>query len=687
MRATFFTTFLALAAGTACQDYKFSPRPEDPTPGDDTAAQDCTPEEGEAQDTAVSNCVEARAGGVQVGPEWDVATFEFQPDFSQILGAPTVGDLTGDGVPEIVVVTDDDDQDNFNGLLRVLSGEDGGEVLNFQSVRVDVDAKTHYLVSPYRYSNTALGDVDSDGFPEIAVVMRVELNAEDQGGGGDDTDTGAPDDPGPGDTDDWSPVIKEPDSYLEECTLGVIELDGSLKWADLNDVFVCGGHAPAIADLDADGAPEIIVGDRIVNGADGTLRGKGDGGVGAYPAYAEIGWFPVPADLDMDGIQEVVAGSSVYDPDGNTICSVPTDAGDLPFEADPDGFPGVADLDGDGLGEFVVIGFGQARVYEHDCTLITGWELGVGGNGGPPTIGDFDADGLPEIGVAGSDAYRVFDPDGTLLWSNNGVIDVSSHAGSASLFDLDGDGRMEVISTDEVALWILDAATGEVLLQDDRHTSRSLHEYPVVADVDADGAVEIVVPNGGGHYDWEYTGIFILESALDPWEGGRAVWNQHAYSITNIDDDLTVPREPAPNWPDHNNFRSGDPGSPRDLSAADAWPAVGETCVSCSDEVIFVSFRVFNSGQLTLAAGLPYAIYSVDDFDDSWEQIDAGELENDLAPGTSTLPIILEIDPADLRDGRLVISVDDVGGESGDGTVTECSEENNVLELDGLLCE
>ncbi len=679
---------VALTAA-ACQDYKVTPRSDvEGGAGADTASA-CLIDSGLARDTAAADCVVARDGSVQVGPEWSRSEFFVSPEYNQVLAMPTFGDLDGDGIPEVVITTDDDDQASNIGLLRIIGGRDGEELATVDNWQEVLDSGDTVVFTTYRYSGTALGDVDADGSPEIVMVVLVDINpVDDPGGGGEDTDTGpGGGDSGGEDSGDISPVSADLPGSAVNCGIAVLDAQGSPEWALVDPLFTCGGHAPVIADLDADGRPEIVLGSMIFDGATGQLRGWGSGGGGAFPAYPEIGYLPVAADLDLDGIQEVVAGSSVYDPDGETLCAVDPKVAELPALESADGFPGVADLDGDGLGEFVVIGGGQARIYEDDCRFVTGWELGVGGNGGPPTIGDYDADGLPEIGVSGADSYRVFDPDGTLLWSMDEVVDQSSQSSVASLFDLDGDGRMEVIFSDEVALWVLDGPTGDILVRDDRHTSRTLHEYPVVGDVDADGEVEILVPNGGGHYGIEMTGIYLLESALDPWLPGRPVWNQHAYSITNVDDDLSIPRTPAPNWPAHNNFRSGDPGSPEDRRAPDLWPQAGDVCVDCVSDAITISYRLFNSGSLSIDPDVAIAIYWVDDFDGTWNLIERFELGEPLAPGSSTAAYVLELTTEEVPDGELVIAADDPGEGGGEGVVAECSEDNNILILTDLSCE
>ena len=168
--------------------------------------------------------------------------------------------------------------------------------------------------------------------------------------------------------------------------------EGVLKWIADEPALYCAGHAPALADMDGDGAVEVVVGPYILNGLDGSLRATGGGGVGRDEAYKQMGYIPIVADLDGDGDQEVITGTDIYDVDGETICSVD--------EGNEDGFTAAADLDGDGEGEFVVVGDGTVRVFNADCSSVTSWTLRSGGTGGPPTISDFDADGQPEIGIA-----------------------------------------------------------------------------------------------------------------------------------------------------------------------------------------------------------------------------------------------------------------------------------------------
>lgn len=59
-------------------------------------------------------------------------------------------------------------------------------------------------------------------------------------------------------------------------------------------------------------------------------------------------------------------------------------------------------------------------------------------------------------------------------------------------FDFDGNGKAEAVYADQPDTRIHDGTTGEVLTQE-CNTSCTLHEYPLVVDVDGDGQADIVV--------------------------------------------------------------------------------------------------------------------------------------------------------------------------------------------------
>ena len=85
--------------------------------------------------------------------------------------------------------------------------------------------------------------------------------------------------------------------------------------------------------------------------------------------------------------------------------------------------------------------------------------------------------------------------------------------------------------------------------------SRTQEEYPIIADVDGDGASEICVTcffdSSTPFYPYsntEFSHVRVFESDGESWMPSRSVWNQHAYLNVNINDDLTIPREVQDHW-------------------------------------------------------------------------------------------------------------------------------------------
>lgn len=561
------------------------------------------------------------------------------------LSTPLVVQLTddnGDGrwderdVPDLVFVTYDL-SNPFSPVprLRAIRGDTGADLW---SVLPPISG----LLQTFAFSGLAAGDLDLDGRPEIVVSM-ISIEGP----------TGRPN------------------------RIAAYEHTGAFKWISPSYSTHPDGDSgtnsdnPTIADLDGDGRPEVVVGAHVFEGSNGALRWRGTGGQayqsGRNADGLNAGAISIVADLDLDGVPEVVTGNTAYRADGSIYWQVPMD----------DGYPAVGDFDGDGFPEVVVVARGRVRLHEHDGTLVWSVELpGTGAEpGGAPTVANVDDDPEPEIGVAGSTQYVVFEADGSIKWQS-AIQDGSSGFTGSTVFDLDGDGRFEVIYRDETALRIYRGEDG-VVLYELPLSSVTLNEQPVVADVDRDGNAEIVVTSDRRTdlaAPVRTRGLRVIGDAGDRWVAARPVWNQHAYHIGNVaEDGHTVPAREEPSWLTHNTYRAnvapaaGAFASP-DLTASRlavdlaAFPTVRATV------------RVGNGGTTLVAAGLRVAFYDADPTAGG-ALLGVATVPHDLDPGAFA-DVALDFAAAGLGAAELFVRADDDG--TGAGAATECDEVNNL---------
>jgi hypothetical protein len=150
-----------------------------------------------------------------------------------------------------------------------------------------------------------------------------------------------------------------------------------------------------------------------------------------------------------------------------------------------------------------------------------------------------DGDGRPEVVVAGR-ALVAFDPDcmpggggrggrcasmrtDGVLWVQSGLRDGSSAINGVTVFDFDGDGRVEVVEADECFTRIFDGTTGTPRWSAPR-VSCTFIEMPVVADVDGDLSAEVVV--GANRFCATECGL--ADGAPDPILAGFACTSEAA---------------------------------------------------------------------------------------------------------------------------------------------------------------
>ncbi|MFP2929934.1 FG-GAP-like repeat-containing protein [Pyxidicoccus sp. 3LG] len=522
-------------------------------------------------------------------------------------------------------------------------------------------------------STPVVVDVSGDGVPDVVFNSFEGWNFKTNGvlraiSGADGTDLWAVTDPAlrvrgsasvaAGDLDG--------DGKVELCTvpedaLGVIcfEHTGAFKFRADGPRLDWGGVS--LADLDGNGSVELIAGNHVYDSS-GALKWMGSDGVGGPPN--DTGPLAFAVDLDGDGKQEVVNGRSIYRHDGTLKCKA---------ESLGHGLSGVGNFDADPAGEVVVVWDGHVSLMEADCTVRWTVEHLGGGVGGPPNIADFDADGQAEIGVAGAAWYSVFEADGTVKWLSP-TQDHSSNRTGSSTFDFEGDGKAEVVYADETALRIFDGATGAVRFEVP-HSSCTAYENPVVADVDGDGNAEIVVAQNTACDFGPFHGIRVFRDKKDGWVNTRRIWNQHAYSVTNVGDDGSIPARPAINWltPGLNTFRTNSQGTGTVKPFAAPDLVVKDVTGTCdSAGYVKLGARVRNQGDAAASAGVEVAFYRGPA--SAGTLLGVATVAGKLDAGAETL-VELELASAPGGRGEVFAVVDDDG--AGLGREQELREDNN----------
>jgi hypothetical protein len=428
----------------------------------------------------------------------------------------------------------------------------------------------------------------------------------------------------------------------------------------------CG--AVALHDLEGDGTVEVVIGAMVLEGATGALRFKGSVGAGAGHAWAAP--MGVAADVMGLGRLQVIVGNAIYDTDGSILWQ----------NGQGDGFVAVGNFDGDPEGEIVVARTGTLRLQDHNGTVLWTRPNLTGSTIGPPTIADFNNDGRPEIGVAGNGVYMVVDEAGQTLWSRP-TVDYSSGFTGSAVFDFEGDGAAEVVYADENDVWVFNGINGEVKMKEDRHSSATCSEYPTIADVDNDGHAEIIYASGAFSGQYE-TGVTVIGDSNDSWRAGSRAWNQHAYYLTNVNDDGTIPTSVDTNWLSYNTFRSGDLSAGQRGEYADLIVEIEDVCQELCDGIV-VWGRIGNQGVVAVEDDVLVELKAVTP--DGHVSLGVQVIAGPVSAGKMLPSFSFEADVTDMDVRALVLLVDE--GNDSVGWVAECNEDNNQDVFSETVCE
>jgi len=408
--------------------------------------------------------------------------------------SPAVGDLDNDGVQEIVIGT-------AAPQRRVYALRANGTVLPGWPITMPAEIG----------AAPALGDVDRDGFLDIVVACGSTFDATGSG---------------------------EVRAYRR---------DGSLIWSFLPADINLDGRpdgvvsTPAIGDVDGDGGNEVAFGSwdfnvYLLRGTNGTVMPgfpPNPSGLG-FGLRDSIWSSPALADLDADGKLEIIIGADTHaegppvnTPDGGALHVFRSNGTLFPgFPRYVDqtimSSPAIGDIDGDGSLDIVVgggvfyTGAVGRKVYawKRDGTFLPGWPVStVGQVFGSPALADLTGDGTPEV-VIGDEPEGSQEPylyaftgSGTLLWQMRprGFFATTPNIGSPVVADVTGDGQADILVAVNTEIAVV-SRTGAQLTDpgppgagDPRpsyYTNTAILGSAVVTDLEGDGTLDVVAASG-----------------------------------------------------------------------------------------------------------------------------------------------------------------------------------------------
>lgn len=364
------------------------------------------------------------------------------------------GDVDADDIPDIAWVQ----TIAFSEAIRFVNGDGSGEVTELPTIASEAGA-----LSPSFQSQLALGDVDGDGAADLVGTWQIVDSSGTTCRLGAQRSTGERlwlvqdvvlecrhHAPALADlTGDGTVEVILGDLVVAGAT-GAVLWEGGLGRGQ-DDVYVNGGRHSFGYDLDGDG-PQEVLGGRTIYEANGDERCSLPGDDG-YPAVA---------DLDGDGIPEVVLSGAglvrVLAPDCALLDSWPTPDGGR------GGPPTLADFDGDGLPEIGVASVDNYFVFEATGTLRWAAPVqDVSSNSTGSAAFDFDGDGAAEAVYADEEALWIFDgATGAVLLEDDTRISGTRNEYPV-VADVDQDGSAEIVVANDGGDDVVVFVVGETL--------------------------------------------------------------------------------------------------------------------------------------------------------------------------------------------------------------------------------
>ncbi|MCH2108948.1 MAG: hypothetical protein MK135_06435 [Polyangiaceae bacterium] len=504
---------------------------------------------------------------------------------------------------------------------------------------------------------------------------------------------------------------------------------------------------PVVGDVDVDGVPDLVA-NKIYNwnGSGWTEKYPGPNKTSAnaplFYAYADFGT-PSASGFDfntLDGVAEIVTSGSeglagagsenpaghvaIYALDGTEIArvSLPTVAAG---SAEIGGAPTIGDFDNDGFPEIGLASGSAYTLIDPECTAAGGDCLAKNVRWSRPAVDerssqtgsslfDFETDGKVEA-VYGDECFlRIYDGEsGEVLFSQ--FRRSCTWWENAVIADPDQDTRTEIILNSNlncqvdcggsVGVPVIDPIHPGIRCEENSDCISGACEEGLCRCQTQEECGETVMVGGniGGHVctdplpgtagtgkvcrmqhpnklDPYFNRLTVLRDVLDRWSESRSIWNQHAYNITNVNDDGTVPPLSSwePNMSSYNNFRQNVQGE----GGANLLPDITsilsrENACQGNGTSITLTGSVCNRGLRVVGADMPATFYL--GATEEGNILCVSYTQGPVQLGDECLPVSCTVDEELPAKAQIYMKVNDDG--AGNRTTEECDESNNVDQI------